>query len=50
MSLLDSLSDDPRFKLLSIVIGNIITSTVTNRPIPLQVKLDIALGKKSLVQ
>ena len=50
MSLLESLSDDPRFKLPSIVIGIIITtSAVTNRPTPLQVGRSITL-KKFLVQ
>ena len=51
MSLLESLSDDPGFKLLpSIIIGNIITSVVTNWPTPLQVGLGSTLGMKSLVQ
>ena len=45
-----SLSDDPRFKLPSIVIGNFITNAVTDRPTPLHVGLGITLGKKSLVQ
>ena len=44
VSLLESLSDDPGFKLPSIVIGNIISSAVTNRPTPLQVRLGITLG------
>ena len=46
MSLLESLSDDPRFKLPSIVIGNIITSAVTNRPTPLQGSLYFPLQEK----
>ncbi len=50
MSLLESLSDDSRFKLPSITIGNIITSAVTNQPTPFQVGLGITLGKKSLIQ
>ena len=33
-----------------IIIGNTITSAVTNRPTPLQVGLGTTLGKKSLVQ
>ena len=49
ISLLENLSDDPWFKLPSIVIGNIITSAVTNQPTPLQIELGV-LGKKSLVQ
>ncbi len=50
MSLLESLSDDSRFKLPSITLGNIITSAVTNQPIPFRVGLGITLGKKSLIQ
>ncbi len=50
MSMLESLSDDSRFKLPSITIGNIITSAVTNQPTPFQVGLGITLGKKSLIQ
>ena len=49
-SLLENMSDNPWFKLPSIVIGNIITSTVTNQPTPLQIGLGVTLGKKSLVQ
>ena len=50
ISLLENLSDDPWFKLPSIVIDNIITSAVTNQPTPLQIRLGVTLGKKSLVQ
>ena len=50
ISLLENLSDDPWFKLPSIVIGNIITSAVTNQPTSLQIELGVTLGKKSLVQ
>ena len=50
ISLLENMSDNPWFKLPSIVIGNIITSAVTNQPTPLQIGLGVTLGKKSLVQ
>ena len=50
ISLLENLSDDTWFKLPSLVIGNIITSAVTNQPTPLQIGLGVTLGKKSLVQ
>ena len=50
ISLLENLSDDPWFTLPSIVIGNIISSAVTNQPTPLQIGLAVTLGKKSLVQ
>ena len=50
ISLLENLSDDPWFKLPSTVIGNIITSAVTNQPTPIQIGLGVTLGKKSLVQ
>ena len=50
ISLIENLSDHPSFKLPSIVIGNIITSAVTNQPTPLQIGLSVTLGKKSLVQ
>ena len=45
ISLLENLSDNPWFKLPSIVIGNIITSAVTSA---LQIGLGVTLGKKSL--
>ena len=50
ISLLENLSDDPWFNLPSKVIGNIISSAVTNQPTPLQIGLGVTLGKKSLVQ
>ena len=50
ISLLENLSDDPWFKLPSIVLGNIITSAVTNQPTLLQIGLGVTLGKKSFVQ
>ena len=50
ISLLENMSDNPWFKLPSTVIGNIITSAVTNQPTPLQIGLGVTLGKKSLVQ
>ena len=50
ISLLENLSDDPWFKLPSIVIGNITTSAVTNQPTPLQIGLGVTLSKKSHVQ
>ena len=50
LEMLENLSDDPWFKLPSIVIGNIITSAVTNQPTPLQIELGVTPGKKSLVQ
>ena len=50
ISLLENLSDDPWFKLPSIVIGNIITNAVTNQPTPLQIGLGVTLSKKSHVQ
>ncbi len=50
ISLLENLSDDPWFKLSSIVIRKIITSAVTNQPTPLQIGHGVTLGKKRLVQ
>ena len=50
ISLLENLSDDPWFKLPSIVIGNIITGAVTNQPTALQIGLAVTLGKKTFVQ
>ena len=50
ISRLENLSDDPWFKLPSIVIGNIITNAVTNQPTQLQIGFGVTLGKKSLVQ
>ena len=47
-SLLENLSDDIWFKLPSIVIGNIITSAVTNEPTPLQIVLGVTLARKAL--
>ena len=48
ISPLENLSDDIWFKLPSIVIGNIITSAVTNEPIPFQIGLVLPLAGKDL--
>ena len=49
ISLLGYRSDDPCFKLPSIVIGNVITSSVTNKP-NYFIGFGVTLGKKSLMQ
>ena len=50
LDLLGVISTKFEQSLQSILIGNIVTSTVTNRPTPLQVSLGIVLRDKSVIQ